>query len=142
MRPRPSRRPVRLQHTGATARDHQVRAGCQWSKGYWRGIAGSLTDRQSPAQLSPPSGIAQSGATRTRPASSPTDHLDLGTRTPVRYYQTMDYELEQLRRSMLSPGARALDREGALRVLGDLQVAQRERDELRARLDERSGPFA
>jgi len=54
----------------------------------------------------------------------------------------MDYELEQLRRSMLSPGARALDREGALRVLGDLQVAQRERDELRARLDERSGPFA
>jgi hypothetical protein len=37
----------------------------------------------------------------------------------------MDYELEQLRRSiaMLSPGARALDREGALRVLMELQAA-------------------
>jgi len=40
----------------------------------------------------------------------------------------MDYELEQLCRSiaMLSPGARALDREGALRVLADLQAAQRD----------------
>jgi len=55
----------------------------------------------------------------------------------------MDYELEQLRRSiaMLSPGARALDREQALRVLADLQAAQRERDELRDRLKERGGPF-
>jgi hypothetical protein len=55
----------------------------------------------------------------------------------------MDYELEQLRRSiaMLSPGARALDREGALRLLADLQAAQRERDELRERLKERGGPF-
>jgi hypothetical protein len=53
------------------------------------------------------------------------------------------YELENLRRSiaMLSPGARALDREQALRVLADLQAAQRERDELRARLRERDGPF-
>jgi len=55
----------------------------------------------------------------------------------------MDYELENLRRSiaMLSPGARALDREQALRVLADLQAAQRERDELRERLAERDGPF-
>jgi len=47
----------------------------------------------------------------------------------------MNYELEQLRRSiaMLAPGARAFDREGALRVLADLQRAQRERDELRAK---------
>jgi len=53
------------------------------------------------------------------------------------------YELENLRRSiaMLSPGARALDREGALRLLADLQRAQRERDELRERLAERDGPF-
>jgi hypothetical protein len=54
----------------------------------------------------------------------------------------MDYELENLRRSiaMLSPGARALDREGALQLLADLQRAQKERDELRAKLEER-GPF-
>lgn len=51
----------------------------------------------------------------------------------------MDYELEQLRRSiaMLSPGARALDREQALRVLADLQAAQREAEELRERLEDR-----
>jgi len=42
---------------------------------------------------------------------------------------------------MLSPGARALDREGALRMLADLQPAQKERDELRAKLDERHGRF-
>jgi len=67
----------------------------------------------------------------------------LDTRTSVRYRRLMDYELENLRRSiaMLSPGARALDREQALRVLADLQAAQRERDELRERLAERDGPF-
>jgi len=53
----------------------------------------------------------------------------------------LDYELESLRRSiaMLSPGSRALDREQALRVLADLQAAQRERDELREQLAKR-GP--
>jgi len=50
----------------------------------------------------------------------------------------MDYELEQLRRSiaMLSPGARALDREQALRVLADLQAAQKEMEGLRRRRTE------
>jgi len=53
------------------------------------------------------------------------------------------YELENLRRSiaMLSPGSRALDREQALRLLADLQAAQRERDGLRAKLEEQDGPF-
>jgi hypothetical protein len=54
----------------------------------------------------------------------------------------MDYELEQLRRSiaMLAPGARALDRERALRLLADLQAVQRERDELRAKVAQAGDP--
>ena len=50
------------------------------------------------------------------------------------------YEPENLLRSiaMLSPGARALDREQALRVLADLQSAQKERDDLRERLAART----
>jgi len=56
----------------------------------------------------------------------------------------MDYELENLRRSiaMLSPGARALDREGALRVLADLQKAQNEAEDLRKRLAGADDPDA
>jgi hypothetical protein len=48
------------------------------------------------------------------------------------------HELERLRRSiaLLAPGARALDREQALRVLADLQAAQREAAALRARLEQ------
>jgi len=55
----------------------------------------------------------------------------------------VSHELEQLRRSiaMLTPGARALDREQALQLLADLQAAQKERDDLRERLAERDGPF-